>query len=143
MADGISLDDYVKETLLGIVRAVIAAQDDEVCGGFIGRAAHGGSINRDEARNAVTEVSFDLATSVEDKGTTGGSVGVKVIPFMKADLNGQILSSQSTVSRIAFTVPIAVPRPKAQREEDARRDEQDRAQHERDTQMINNRSSGY
>lgn len=144
MADGIALDAYVKETLLSIVKAVIAAQDDEACGGFIGRAAYGGThAPKDESENVVTNVSFDLATTVEDRGTTGGTAGVKVIPFIKADVQGQVQTAHSTVSRIAFTVPVAIPRPKAQRDEDARRAAEDRAQWDRDTQMMNNPTSGY
>ncbi|MBB1178313.1 hypothetical protein DSM05_03985 [Pseudomonas sp. FW305-3-2-15-E-TSA4] len=144
MADGIALDAYVKETLLSIVKAVIAAQDDATCGGFIGRAAYGGAhAPKDESENVVTNVSFDLATTVEDRGTAGGAAGVKVIPFVKADIQGQIQSAHSTVSRIAFTVPVAIPRPKAQRDEDARREANERAQFERETQMMNNRHSGY
>lgn len=141
MADGIALDDYVKETLLSIVRAVVAAQNDEVCGGFIGRVAGGGEAKRDESKNAVTDVTFDLATTVEDKGSAGGSVGVKVIPFMKAEVNGQVLSSQSTVSRIAFTVPIALPRPKAQRAEDELREERAKATVARQSEAIRSLNS--
>lgn len=137
MADGIALDAYVKETLLSIVKAVIAAQDDETCGGFIGRAAYSASHTaKDESDNVVTNLSFDLATTVEDKGTTGGSAGVKVIPFIRADIHGQVQSAQSTVSRIAFTIPVAIPRPKAQRVEDAQRAAEMAAQHQRDQAAI-------
>ncbi|KJV41607.1 hypothetical protein [Brevundimonas sp. KM4] len=137
MAEGIALDAYVKETLLSIVKAVIAAQDDADCGGFIGRAAYGAQgPAKDELKNVVTDVSFDLATTVEDRGTAGGSAGVKVIPFMKAEVSGQTQSAQSTVSRIAFTVPIAIPRPKAQREEDQRREADRQAQDRRNNEEI-------
>lgn len=144
MAEGIALDEYVKETLLSIVKAVIAAQDDATCGGFIGRAAYGAvHAAKDEAENVVTNVSFDLATTVEDKGSTTGQAGVKVIPFVRADIQGQVHSSQSTVSRIAFTVPVAIPRPKAQREDDARRAQEIADANRRNQQAIDDYSGMY
>ena len=55
---------------------------------------------------------------------------------MKAEVSGQTQTAQSTVSRIAFTVPIAIPRPKAQREEDQRREADRLAQDRRDNEAI-------
>lgn len=118
MADGMNLDEYVRETLLAIIKGVTAAQNDPECGGYVGRAAYGANtLMTDNSENVLSNVQFDLATTVEDRQQTGGGIGVKVIPFIQANASGKLEGSQSTVSRIAFSVPIAIPQPVAQKEE--------------------------
>lgn len=118
MADGMNLDEYVRETLLAIIKGVTGAQNDPECGGYVGRAAYGvNTLMTDNAENVVTKVQFDVATTVEDRQQTGGGIGVKVIPFIQASADGKLEGSQSTVSRIAFSVPLAIPQPSAQKQE--------------------------
>lgn len=138
MSDGMKLDDYVKETLLGIVRAVVAAQEDPSVGQYVGRA-NSQPNDQDDSRNSITQVSFDLATTVEESGTTAGGGSVRVIPFFKAEMSGNSSENQSTVSRISFAIPIGIPRPDAQRQEDSEREQERR----RNAQLPSARTIGH
>lgn len=129
MTEGMELEEFVRATLLSVVRGVVEAQSDEGVGGYIGRAASTSS--KDETENVVTQVSFDLATTAEEKRSAGGGFGIKVIPFASAEADGRVSGVQSTVSRIAFQVPVGVPRPSAQRAEDLARERERRASNER------------
>jgi len=128
MADdpGMKLDEYVRETLLAIVGGVLAAQKHETCGAYVGRVPsvqEGLEIGLDVHGNTVSLVKFDLATTVDEKRQGGGGVGIKVIGFVATHADGKAESGSSLVSRIAFSVPIAVPRPSGQREDDAERED--------------------
>jgi hypothetical protein len=121
MADqaGMNLDDFVSQTLLAIVGGVLKAQADETCGAHIGRSVEGAStITVDYQGNVVTLVSFDLATTVEDKSGTSGGAGIKVIPMLRLQADAKSEKAASAVSRIAFSVSISLPKPAAQRAED-------------------------
>lgn len=77
MSEGLSLQEYVRETLLAIAGGVRDAQTDGDLGELIGRAplTDLGSFARDLQGNTVTKVDFDVATTVEEKssGGVGGS----------------------------------------------------------------------
>lgn len=108
-----TLDEYVRETLLAIVRGVAAAQADQEHGEHVGRAAN--AEKTDYQGNVVTRVAFDLATTSEDKGSAGG--GITVIPFFTA--KGEVASAISSANRLQFSVPVSIPKPEGQREADA------------------------
>jgi hypothetical protein len=121
---GMRLDEYVKQTLLAIVGGVLNAQADEICGAFIGRSPNGANgleIARDGDGNVVSLVSFDLATTIEDKSGKSGAAGIKVVPMF--NIGGELKSetASSAISRIAFSVSISIPKPAAQHEDDKAR----------------------
>lgn len=125
-AEGMRLDDFVAQTLLAIVGGVLAAQGDEVCGPYVGRspnATAGLSISKDGDGNVVSLVSFDLATTIEDKSGKSGGIGIKVIPVLSAKAEGKTETASSAVSRIAFSVSISIPKPAAQHADDKLRSE--------------------
>ncbi|MDR3508452.1 MAG: hypothetical protein P4L64_11190 [Caulobacteraceae bacterium] len=113
--DGMNLDDYVRETLLALVRGVVNAQADELAGGYIGRSpikeAPHLNLAKDGDGNIITTVKFDLATTVEAKTERGGGFGIKVVPMFTADATAKAASTSSMVSRLAFEVPISIPKP--------------------------------
>ena len=121
------LDDYVSETLLAIIRGVVTAQGDVALGANVARA--GGTMPIDRQGNSITMVSFDLATTNEDKGSAGA--GISVVPFASA--KGQIASAISSANRLQFAIPISIPKPTEQREADA-------ARRRSDSGAIENRS---
>ncbi len=109
------LDDYVKETLLSISRGVRAAQEDPDHGEHVGRVPV--TSTQDLQGNTVTTVSFDLSTTSEDKGSVGG--GISVVPF---SAKAESSSGSRAANRIQFSLPLAIPKPQAQRnDDDARR----------------------
>ena len=52
-------------------------------------------------------IEFDVAVSVEEKETTEGKAGVKVLAFMEAGASIGVESKNSTVSRITFGVDVS------------------------------------
>lgn len=110
------LDEYVRETLLAIVRGVVAAQQDEELGQHVGRVANTAS-GIDLDGNPVTSVRFDLATTSEDKGTAGG--GISVVPFLSA--KGDVATAVSSANRLQFSLPLSIPKPEQQRVADEAR----------------------
>jgi hypothetical protein len=122
MTDGMNLDEYVKETLLAIVRGVVSAQSDATAGQYVGRAPNapprGGSalpLGMDWHDNPITLVSFDVATTVSEASSGGGGVGIKVVPLFSLSGNIKNETGASLVSRIAFQVPVSMPMPAQQR----------------------------
>jgi hypothetical protein len=142
-SDSIPLDEYVRETLLGIVKGVLDAQTDERCGPYIGRAPKNPppslNVADDGAENTVSLVSFDLATTHEAK--LGG--GIKVIPFpgFGADARGE--AAASLVNRIRFVVTTSIPKPDAQRAEQDRRKQAADAEFRRGRERHSTSSDGW
>lgn len=115
------LDEYVRETLLAIVRGVAEAQLDQEHGELVGRA--GSSAASDMQGNIITNVSFDLATTSEDKGSVGG--GISVVPFVSA--KAETATGTILANRIQFVLPLAIPKPAGQRDADQQRRNRDSA----------------
>jgi hypothetical protein len=123
----IELDTYVKETLLAIVRGISEAQNDEQLGGLIGRShkgdIEGAEVTKDPLGNAISIVRFDLATTAQEKSGADGKAHVKVIGLFDVGGGGATEAAAGFVNRLSFSVPIAIPKPEAQKgdEEEARR----------------------
>lgn len=136
MTDGIYLDAYIKLTLLSIARAVKDAQLDEEVGDLIGRVRSHNDVPTDEQKNFITEVAFDVATTVSEGGSASGGAGIKVPAVGSIGAKGTHETSQSNVSRVSFTVPLAIPRPQAQRDHDAALEEQRRIRNQRENARL-------
>jgi len=143
---GMNLDDFVAQTLLAIVGGVLAAQGDEVCGPYIGRSpkdASSLSISKDADGNVVSLVSFDLATTIEDKSGKSGGIGIKVVPMLNLKGEGKSETTSSAISRIAFSVAISIPKPAAQHADDAARAKRSSGNMAAMTARIAGSSRGY
>jgi hypothetical protein len=96
------LDEFVRTTLIEIMKGVKSAQQQwaEMVGGGVINPSFG------KLSKLVQEVKFDVAVTVGSKTETGGGGGIKV--WSIADASGKMNRSteNSTVSRIAFSVPI-------------------------------------
>jgi len=141
MTEGISLKDYVKETLLSITAAVMEAQQASAAGPLIGRAPLDGlqKFSRDLQGNTVTHVDFDVATTVEESQSGGASGSIKVVAIGGLSAGGQKAEKYSGVSRVAFSVPLAIPKPQDQVRADDALDARDSAMIER----SRNQYTGY
>lgn len=114
------LKDFVSETLNQIVEGIIAAQrfGDER-GALVNPKGLVGSNNKADwdraSGESASRIEFDVAiTAVEGKGTKGG-IGV-FVGAIGLGSQGQSETSQSTVSRIKFSVPLHLPKAKALQE---------------------------
>lgn len=134
MSESVSLKEYVKETLLSITSAVQEAQQESRTGSLIGRAPLEplNKFSRDLQGNTVTHVDFDVATTVEARQTGGVGASVKVVAIGGLAAGGKREESTSGVSRVAFSVPLAIPKPEDQRRADDALDAQQSAMIRRD-----------
>lgn len=109
------LSDFIAETLTGIVSGIKKAQEkeDHISPSEI-------TISADHAPKSkyfstlgghlVHMIDFDIAVTGSDTTTGEGSAGVSVMPFIKVGTKAGIETENSTVSRLKFSIPIAMPK---------------------------------
>ena len=108
-----NLDEFVKEVLSQIISGIRGAQEVEG-GAFVvpkGDGGHDYAIHprvSSSARIKSTIVDFDIALTVEDTSKGSGGGGLKVFGI-GANVQGELSSKDTTVSRIQFAVPILLP----------------------------------
>lgn len=107
------LNEFVKEVLTEIISGIRGAQDVEG-GAFIVPSGDGGheyAIHprvSSSARIKSTIVDFDIALTVEDSSMGAGGGGLKVFGI-GANIQGELSSKDTTVSRVQFAIPILLP----------------------------------
>jgi hypothetical protein len=87
------------------MKAVKSAQEEwksEISGGGVINPSWDGP---NDFRNRVQEVKFDIAVTAASKTEGGGSGGIKVLALDLSAKGGHSIEN-STVSRIAFSIPI-------------------------------------
>ena len=105
------LSETLKQILAGIKSAQIAAKES---GGYINPAIlpiHPGPIDgfiRDGSGNFAQIVSFDIALTASEGSSTKGGVGV-VAGVFNLGTSGSSQDTNTTVSRVKFSVPIILP----------------------------------
>ena len=92
---------FIAGTLRSIMNGISDAQPDARI-----KSAHG---TGEFAFNGPNEVAFDIAVSAERAGTKKGGFEVKVLS-LGANAGGDTKTTNSTVSRIQFTVPTGYKR---------------------------------
>lgn len=108
-----NLSEFVQEVLTEVVAGIRAAQAGEG-GAFVVPSGDGGHQYASHprlsasARLKSTVVDFDIAVTVEDASKGGGGGGIKVFGI-GANVQGELSSKDTTVSRIQFAVPILLP----------------------------------
>src|SRR3970040_1281168 len=114
------LDEFVKATLVQIVRGVHDAQEAvRDLGGIVNPATLGASPNAGsyfatvDNMHHVFLVDFDVAVEVSESTGTNAEAGLSVASFAKLGAGGKSANSNSTSNRIAFKVPLALPIDKA------------------------------
>lgn len=116
MIEGVDLDQFVKDTLLAIVRGVATAQQDEELGQHVAPRVSGAPSGRQSSQGLpIQNVHFDVAASASKSTSAGGGMAVKVLPLFAVQGDGKGQHESSTVSRISFDVPVSLPesRPRA------------------------------
>ena len=110
------LDDFVKATLVQIVRGVHDAQDAvRDLGGIVNPATLAASPTSGSYFATVNDmhhvflVDFDVAVEVSESTGTNAEAGLSVATFAKLGVGGKSAASNSTSNRIAFKVPLALP----------------------------------
>jgi len=119
------LKDFVKETLIQIIKGVKDAQIEvQKAGGMVNptlrvladkgaSAAVLGQPSGEHGGNYVFLVDFDVAVIVEEGKETKGGIGV-VTGIFSLGSQGKSDQIASNTSRIQFKVPILLPQQKAQ-----------------------------
>ena len=126
-AQGMGLRTFVADALTEILSGVMDAQANETVGSFVGNTDAAGKDAPAEAflfshgRGYTTIVRFDVAVTAADR-ETGGASGKAAIWVVSAELGRQAERRNETVSRLQFSVPVALPDPaqKAARRTDER-----------------------
>jgi hypothetical protein len=107
------LSEFVQEVLTEIISGIRAAQSIDG-GAFVVPSGDGGHDYAkhprvsSSARLKSTIVDFDIALTVEDSSKGGGGGALKVFG-MGANVQGEVSSKDTTVSRIQFAVPLLLP----------------------------------
>lgn len=109
------LKDFIATSLKEIVAGVKTAQDEiREQGGYVNPATS--IYQRPETFIGVTDsnlhvyrIDFDVAVTAASGKKTGASLGVQVASLIDAKLGGQSDAQRQTISRIRFSVPIALP----------------------------------
>ncbi len=106
------VSQFVQETVLGILKGVTDAQQDEAQGKGVSPIFHFNMGHSKDHRGIFvhgdtnyTIVEFDLAVTTETGGGSNG--GIKVLGFVTGDLSAE--HTRGTASRIKFSVPIVLP----------------------------------
>lgn len=108
------LKDFIKDTIRAIAEATTELQDELGPQGILVNPPTNG---RDQSvfvegdkrfyHRPVKDVEFDVALTVEKSGS--GSAGAKVkIAIIEANLGGEMAGSSQQVSRLKFSVPLAL-----------------------------------
>jgi hypothetical protein len=108
------LKDFIKEAITAIAQATIELQRELGPEGILVNPPTNG---RDENtfvegddryhHRPVRDVEFDVALTVEKSG--GGSAGVKAkVAIFEASVGGELSGSSQQVSRLKFTMPLAL-----------------------------------
>jgi hypothetical protein len=107
----VDLKDFVSQTLTQIIEGVKAAQE--------AAKEHGAEVNPDTAGGVgshmtsmsgknLRNVEFDVALTVAEGTGTKGGIGIVAGAFALGS-SGQSTSQNSSVSRVQFSVPLALP----------------------------------
>jgi hypothetical protein len=60
-------------------------------------------------KHYVTDLEFDVAINVQTSETKEGGVGIEVLTVLKARGKGSKENTSSSISRIKFSIPLAIP----------------------------------
>lgn len=121
------LKDFVKETLVQIVKGVNAANEEmKDTSAFLASSnvSSGGAgwkytKDKDGEYHYVTDVGFDIAIDVKEAKTTGKGIGIEVLSVLSIEGKGEKEKESRNTNRVSFTLPLALPtEPEDKRYED-------------------------
>jgi hypothetical protein len=108
-----NLEEFISDTLTQIIKGVKKADDEAKAVGGGGRVNPPVMDPGNKTRTALFSnlyqttdmVEFDIALTVSNETTGGGKVGIVHI----ASIGGELSSTNTSVSRVKFKVPVALP----------------------------------
>ncbi|HYC49529.1 MAG TPA: hypothetical protein VEB19_00345 [Gemmatimonadaceae bacterium] len=106
-----NLEDFVATTLEQVVRGVQRAQKSVCSLARINPQVEGHPVNTRDYKTGtlLRDVEFDVAVTVTESAKSGANLSVG-IPWMKGGVDGGSDSSNSAVSRVRFSLPVAFPK---------------------------------
>ena len=107
------LQEFVTETLKQIVHGVrdalkARAESGALISPLVGRLDTAGGVFDRKTGNALQEVEFDVAVTATEGTARKSGIGV-MLGSVGVGTQGKAEASNSSVSRIRFTVPIGLP----------------------------------
>jgi hypothetical protein len=109
------LQEFIHLTLTQVINGVKQAQETtKETGAKINPGVTIGSGNTDNFYQGehnhfpLQEIEFDIAIQTENETEAGGTIGV-VIASIGAGAKGKMKDTQSSVSRIRFSIPVVFP----------------------------------
>lgn len=113
----VQLEDFVRNAIVQIIRAVDAASTDvKSLGGEINPRPQGedrdlaaAGVSRAVGGGALTFIDFDVAVTATRSGDRNSGIGV-VFAGINAGIGEKNTRGDQTVSRISFKVPVRLPR---------------------------------
>lgn len=127
------LEKFISTAIVQIVRATVSAQKEVAdVGAWVNpavvSAASGSTVVKDESglEHHVREIQFDVAITAGDEQTAGAGAGITVLG-LKLGADGKVAYENSTVSRVQFSIPVALPASQPKRELQNRRELDDMA----------------
>lgn len=110
------LDEFVRETLIQIVRGVTNAQQEvRGLGGFVNPATSSTKSENSsyfaqfDSKYPVFLVNFDVAVEASSSKSGKGEAGLKVSGVVNFGGGGEAATTNATSNRIAFKVPLGLP----------------------------------
>lgn len=108
------LEAFISTTLIQIARGVHVAQEEvRKYGGYVNPAltySHRPEGFVGHAEGLPTyQISFDVAVTAGSQKATAAGIGVRVASLVDASAGGKSGKLEETVSRIRFSVPMALP----------------------------------
>lgn len=117
-----TLDEFVTESLTQVTKGIEAFEKKrgkkvfEAPSDFRAfEAEHWGQYgiqvvgyDEDEAPSIATVLHFDVAVTAEESAAAGGGASVKVLGVFSAEGKGDLNATNSSVSRIRFSIPLTI-----------------------------------
>lgn len=99
------LRDFIKTSIVDILGGIEDAAKE-----FGENTPNLGGVNplRQKDVFKTEKIAFDIAVSAGSEQKSGGKAGLKIY-VVEAGVDGQDTQSESTVSRLQFAVPVALP----------------------------------
>ena len=144
------LKEFICETSSQIAAGVQASQTEvRDAGGFVNPAFREGKQVQDNTHFGVLTsgqniflVDFDVTVSVIEATETEGKAKLNVAGFMSLGTGGQSNASNTSINRISFKVPIAMPVDTISAEELKKQDEAQTERRKRDSERISQHNRG-
>ena len=122
MGDNVDLQSFIRETLVQIARGIEEASEELKDSGALinpenvananqqGTLVYGQIVSKSNniMRRNVQSVTFDVAIAASEGTGTKGGIGV-VVGASALGSQGQSNASNSSTSRVQFSVPVALP----------------------------------